>query len=311
MAGGRYDQALGHAERTRELGESLYADDVRRTATLVFNHGFVLGKLNRHGEAYPVLKKARKLLVEALGEGAKEMLNVELALLDSAPESRVRHYMEQALELVDAHHGNDGKLVGDITLKGGLRLWSKKPLPLLDEAAKAYKAASNEDGYALAQFWIGKKHFAAGEYKKVAKPLGAAVETLPEAHQLALMARAHLVEAYEELGQSERATEHCLAIGRTQRWTGNDDYQPLFKRPPKYPLEAIRRDWEGFVLVEFTVDEMGFVRNLEVVDSEGGALFHKPALEAAKGFRYAPKFEEGKPVSVDGIRNRIVFQMRP
>ena len=118
------------------------------------------------------------------------------------------------------------------------------------------------------------------------------------------------MEVYERLGQSNEATEHCLAIGRSRPWTGNDDYQPLFKREPVYPRTALTNSREGYVLLEFTVDEMGFVRNPEVVESGGNAIFREPAVEAAKGFRYAPRFVDGKAVPVPNVRNRIVFKIR-
>ena len=311
VAAQQYHLALEPAAEARRIGESLYADDPKRMATLVFNHGFVLGKANRHDEAYRTLKRARKQMREAFGEDAKEMLNVELALLGSARSSAVRRSMEEALRLAAMHHPGDGKIIGDIKLQGGLRLWGKHSDSVLQEAVEAYEAAGDEQGYALGQFWIGKRHFANRNYRRVPKHLNAAIEALPEGHHLALMAHAHLVEVHEELGQSDRATKHCLAIGRTKPWTGNDDYLPLFKRAPKYPQSAATRDLEGFVLLEFTVDEMGFVRKPAVVDSKGGRVFHEPALEAARGFRYAPRFVDGKAVPVPGVRNRIVFMFHP
>lgn len=42
LAAGQYHVALEHAARARDLGASLYPDDLRKTAMLVFNHGFVL-----------------------------------------------------------------------------------------------------------------------------------------------------------------------------------------------------------------------------------------------------------------------------
>ena len=310
-AASRYGDALEHAEQARKLGESLYPDDLRKTATLVFNHGAVLGKLARHGEAYPILKRARRLMRQAFGEDAPEMLNVELALLDSAPPGRVQRVLKETLKLADLHRAGDARFIASIKVKGALRLWRKDAIALLGEAAELYRSAGDSQGYALAQFWIGKKLLAGREYQRVPKPMNAAIEALPEGHHLALMAHAHLVEAYERLEQSDNATAHCLAIGRTTPWTGNDDHKPLFKRAPSYPRAALQRSQEGFVVLEFTVDEMGFVRNQQVVDSKGGAVFHEPALAAAEGFRYAPKFVDGKPVSVDGIRNRIIFEIRP
>ena len=135
------------------------------------------------------------------------------------------------------------------------------------------------------------------------------------------MARANLVDAYEHLGESERATEHCLAIGKTTPWGGTADYQPLFKRPPTYPRDALLRNLEGHVLLEFTVDKMGFVRDPSVVESlaekEGGTArseyvgdFEAAAVEAAKRFRYAPRFVDGEPVTVDNVRNLFQFRIR-
>lgn len=155
IAASRYGDALGHAVQARELGESLYPDDLRKTATLVFNHGAVLGKLTRHGEAYPILKRARKLMRQAFGEDAPEMLNVELALLDSAPVSSVRRVMNETLKLADVHRAGDARFIAGVKLKGALRLWGKDATSLLGEAAELYRSEGDSQGYALAQFWIG------------------------------------------------------------------------------------------------------------------------------------------------------------
>lgn len=161
-----------------------------------------------------------------------------------------------ALRIAAIHHPGDDKTIGDIKLQGGLRLRGKHSDSMLQQAAQAYEAAGHEQGYALGQFWIGKRHFANRAYGRVAKPLNAAIEALPEGHHLALMAHAHLVEVHEELGQSDRATKHCLAIGRTKPWTGSNDYLPLFKRPPKYGQQSEKRSrdvgrpapWSGICL---------------------------------------------------------------
>ena len=307
VAANRYGDALKHAARARKLGESLYRDDLRKTATLVFNHGAVLGKLRRHDEAYATLNRARKLMRRAFGEEARELLDVELARLDSAPPQSVRRVMDEALKLAGLHHAGDPGFIGGVKLKGALRLWGKDTTSLLGEAAELYRSEGDSQGYALAQFWIGKKRLAGREYRRVSRPMNAAIEALPDGHRLALMAHAHLVEAYEQLGESQNATAHCLAIGRAKPWAGNHDYQPLFIRAPSYPVAALRSDQEGFVDLEFTVDETGFVRNPKVVGSKGGSVFHRPAIEAAKRFRYAPRFVDGKAVAVAEVRNRIVF----
>ena len=87
------------------------------------------------------------------------------------------------------------------------------------------------------------------------------------------------------------------------------DYVPLFKPVPQYPRSALASSQEGSVVVEFSVDEAGFVQNPKVVDRIGSKVFDKPSLEVAKRFRYAPAFVDGKPVRTDGVQNRIVYEI--
>ena len=38
--------------------------------------------------------------------------------------------------------------------------------------------------------------------------------------------------------------------------------------------------------------------------------FEKEALAAVERFRYAPRFEDGEPVAVEGVKTRITFEIR-
>ena len=67
---------------------------------------------------------------------------------------------------------------------------------------------------------------------------------------------------------------------------------------------------EGWVQTEFDVDESGFVRDARVVESAGGDGFEAAALDAVRGFRYAPKFVDGEAVAVQGVRNLIKFEIK-
>ncbi len=122
-----------------------------------------------------------------------------------------------------------------------------------------------------------------------------------------LTAHSFLVELYERNGQSDLATQHCLAVGKMIPTREVQDYFPLFKPVPEYPRNALASIKEGSVVVEFSVDEAGFVQDPKVVDRVGSIVFDKPSLEVAKRFRYAPAFVDGKPVRTDGVKNRIVY----
>ncbi len=73
---------------------------------------------------------------------------------------------------------------------------------------------------------------------------------------------------------------------------------PLVRIPADYPLSALPRRIEGFVVVRFTVTEAGAVDAPEVLRAEPPGLFDKAALRAVSRFKYQPQFVDGKPVRV-------------
>ena len=323
MEESRYTEAVAHAEKARDLGEAAFPGDDKVRATLAWNHGFALSKAYSKGPAYRVLKEARELMEQAFGRDYEHLVQVETLLLNNAPDSAARRHLTELLKLARRHHAEDSDLMAGLKLMAGSTVWwDPRATRLLGEAAATYAQLGQTLRQARAQFWIGKIKFGRDKYRDAVKAMSQVVELLPADDTTALMARANLVEAYEELGESDRATEHCLAIGRTVPWSGTADYTPLFKAPPTYPKTALARSVEGYVLLKFTVDEMGFVREPSVVESKagrslltaGGAYtedLETAAMEAARKFRYAPKFVDGEAVAVDGVMNRIVFNLVP
>src|SRR5690606_38664758 len=85
-----------------------------------------------------------------------------------------------------------------------------------------------------------------------------------------------------------------------------EEYLPIVKVAPVYPADAVTLRLEGYVIVEFTVDENGSVEDPFIVESSS-PIFEAAALEATWKFKYKPRLVNGKPVSVPGIRNRITF----
>ena len=315
--------AVGHAEKARRLGDEIYADDVEVRAALAYNHGHAQAMWGMNSPAYGTLKEASKLMRQAHGPNSEEVLQVETALLKTAPDHAARRHLTRVLKHARQHYPGDSDLMAEIKLTGGIRVWwDRRAIPLLNEAAETFARLGNTERQAYAVFWIGKIHIGRAKYDKAVESMTPVVDMLPADDSIALMARANLVEAYEKLGKSDKATEHCLAIGQTTPWTGTANYQPLFKRPPSYPRNALVRNANGYVLLEFTVDEMGFVRDPKVVEARTAKdvkpseqpdivwAFEQAAIEAAEKFRYAPKFVDGEPVAVEGVRNRIVFQMQ-
>jgi protein TonB len=73
---------------------------------------------------------------------------------------------------------------------------------------------------------------------------------------------------------------------------------PLVRVPPEYPLSALSRGTEGYVVLRFTVTESGSVIDPEVLRSEPPGVFDRAALRAVVRFKYQPQFANGKPVQV-------------
>lgn len=91
--------------------------------------------------------------------------------------------------------------------------------------------------------------------------------------------------------------------------TGDGEYLPIIKVAPIYPRSAAQRGIEGFVVLEFTVNEAGAVLEPVVINAEPPGIFDRAAIDAAKKFKYKPKIVDGKPVAVSGVKNLIRFEL--
>ena len=87
------------------------------------------------------------------------------------------------------------------------------------------------------------------------------------------------------------------------------EYLPIFKVPPQYPRRAQERGIEGYVLLSFTVTATGTVKNPLVIEAVPPRVFDSAAKRAALKFKYKPKVVDGKPVEVEGVMNKITFQL--
>ena len=91
--------------------------------------------------------------------------------------------------------------------------------------------------------------------------------------------------------------------------TASDDVLPIVKVAPVYPSDAILKNTEGDVLIEFVVTEMGTVRDPVILDAEPPGVFDQAAIDAVLKFKYKPKVVDGKPTETAGVRHRIVFEI--
>ncbi len=105
-----------------------------------------------------------------------------------------------------------------------------------------------------------------------------------------------------------------LAVEGATKYIGtgisDGDIMVLSKVRPLYPDKAARLGLEGHVIVQFTVTAKGTVERVIVLESSH-RVFERPSIQAAKKFRYKPRYVNGQAVAVDGVKNRFTFEIQP
>ena len=116
-------------------------------------------------------------------------------------------------------------------------------------------------------------------------------------------------------GEEETSMRHNIAASEAFELLGQakaivaSEYLPIVKANPKYPRRAQTRGIEGYVILEYQVDESGRAIDPKVIEAKPRGTFDKAAIEAAKLYRYLPKIKDGQPVAVGGVKTRITFEM--
>ena len=77
--------------------------------------------------------------------------------------------------------------------------------------------------------------------------------------------------------------------------------------PPEYPALAVRRRWEGSVVVGFEVRPDGTCADVGIVQSSGHAVLDEAAVRAVREWRFKPAVRDGIPVAA---RQTIRFTFR-
>jgi TonB family protein len=313
MTNGDTEKALEGARKAYEIGKALFGPEHKNTAVLALNYG----RLLKDDEAEAMLHEALDLHKKIYGPGAFELID---PLMDLAAEhtkfgrlGNAKRYYGQALEIAKAHKGEQDRIVGIINMEIGqvalADAQSHEAIRYLKHAEDIFAAIDGEDAeirLAQTRFWIGKYRLADNSEKAATEALLAALTTFervaPNA-PITLTNHAFLVEAYERRGMRAEATKHCRAIGSAKPVDPDQDFKPIFRRPPEYPSGAV----EGVVIVSLTVDEDGYARNPFVVEQDGSDRLVRAALEATESFRYVPRFENGEPVKTADVKYRFVF----
>ena len=87
------------------------------------------------------------------------------------------------------------------------------------------------------------------------------------------------------------------------------DATPIVRIEPKYPPQAARDGKEGWVQLSFSIDELGGVVDIEVIDAEPKRLFDREARRALSKWKYKSKIVDGKPIKQTGLQVQLDFKL--
>ena len=317
---GKSEDALPYAERAYQLGLQIYGESHTNTAALALNLGETYNKTGHRKEAVKTLDKAIELYQRVYGTDAREVIDPLMARADAtgAWDGKVRNALyDQALDLARKYVKPDDLLLAHLNLEAGIHLLRDGNVAesqrYLDDAYSQYRKqiTANDPRLLIAALWMGKYQLAIAKPRAAEPYFNQVLTALGEtaANPLVLASHVLLVSVYEQLGDSEKATPHCVAVGRLDPWKDATPPAPLYRTDPQYPEAAKGR--EGSASVEFTIDASGFVRDARLLDTQGSDAFGQPGLDAVKGWRYAPQYVDDKPVDTAGATAKIDFKLTP
>ncbi|MCM2679826.1 energy transducer TonB [Echinimonas agarilytica] len=110
-------------------------------------------------------------------------------------------------------------------------------------------------------------------------------------------------------------TAPVIETGGTSGFSGpaainrDGDAQPIVRIEPKYPIKAARDGKEGYVIMRFTINELGGVDDIEVIEAQPKRVFDKEAKRALRKWKYKPKVVEGKAMKQFGLTVRLDFSL--
>ncbi|MFT5758149.1 MAG: protein TonB [Alteromonadaceae bacterium] len=87
------------------------------------------------------------------------------------------------------------------------------------------------------------------------------------------------------------------------------DATPIVRIEPKYPIQAARDGKEGWVKLSFTINKIGGVEDVNVIDADPKRVFDKEAKRALRKWKYKPKVVDGKPLRQEGLSVQLDFKM--
>ena len=321
---GKWEESLEHAKKVYELGAEVYADKPETRAILADNYGLNLMKLEQFKQATSVFLEALNLYEKLYGIDSLELIlplmDASRSLVEYKNGNQFKKHLQRAITISKTQHDEASAEHGQMLVESSLIFAKAGQVGNVNRYLKKghgilYNTLGEDHPRTgIAAYNIGSIAYFNEQYNKATKYLEAALKSFefPDqpTNQYELKTHSLLIGTYERLNQRDKATKHCLAIGRMTPRTPVQDYRPLLKIAPIYPQSAAASGTQGEVTVQYSVDESGFVVNPVVIkNTTRSKALERSSIEAALKFRYAPGFVDGKPVVTEGVKNRFTYEL--
>lgn len=296
-----------------ELGSVMYGSESEETADFALNYSLVI---NDQDKAKALASESLEILEKIYGESSLELITSLMQLSKYATQhfekkegSRI---FKRVLSIVKLHGPENTLYQADLNFEFATYTFlHTKPTvtqKYLQKAKTLYETMEEaETQIAKTDFWIGKCQLRRQQTRKALKSFTKSLEVFSSSpsSQFTLTLHQYMAQTYQKLGKGEEATAHYLAIGADR--DEDDEYLPLYRMRPTYPINARRYNRGGWVLLSFTVNEKGYPVDPIVIDSEGDEVFHRASKDAILASRFAPKFIDGEPVITEDVRYKYNF----
>lgn len=246
IAAGDKRAALPYAERAWTLGKQLFGSDDANTEMLAYNYAANLLDTGHTKDAIELLDGVESAFARRHGKSSVEWIAVMIDLGNALAstnrsggdggDARAASVFEEALTAAKRLYGRQSLDVALLRMQAGDALANRaRSIRAGDYLRDARKALTEHPDAtarqrAQAHFLYGKFLVESQRYEQSIPVLNDAVQGFQDdpANQDKLMAaHAGLVSAYEEIGQRDAATEHCLAIAATIPASGSRKAQPV------------------------------------------------------------------------------------
>jgi len=295
------------AKKSYLLGCDYYGENNVNCASLILNYAYEVN--DDKSLINSLLEKALAINIKEYGENSIELFDIYYRIANRNVGYKNKKSIfasKKALNIAEAIYETTPVISAHIKLKTGdvlLRNQHKLSKVILEANSELEELLEEDDIRLIKSRFLAAKYLQAkGKPKRSIIPLekniNAFNKTAGATHPYELISRAFLIRAYESIDESDKATEHCIAIGSMTPWDANQNPTPIYRVNPTYPLKAIKNNEEGWVKIEFIIDKNGIVKEPNVIETSGKKTFIKESIYALKKWRYAPKFENGHAVDV-------------